>query len=90
MVTVRFLLESCIEIGLSAMICILMIDGKTFEGAWESISTIFAFASLAALLIAPFILYRLTKRYLEDKRQAKIDNSHPVHNEKLFASYRVN
>ena len=29
-VITRFLLESCIEVGLSAMICIIMIDGETF------------------------------------------------------------
>ena len=84
------MLESCLEIGLSAMICILLIDGETFKGNWEIVSTVFAFASLAALLIAPFILFRLTKRYLEDKKQAKIDSSHPVHNEELFKDYRAN
>ena len=29
-VITRFLLESCIEVGLSAIICIIMIDGETF------------------------------------------------------------
>ena len=83
------MLESCLEIGLSAMICIILIDEETFEANWEIVSTAFAFASLAALLIAPFILLRLTKRYLNDKELAMIDRSHPVHNEELFKDYRV-
>ena len=60
------MLESCIEVGLSAIICIFMIDGETFKDAWESISTVCAFLSLVALLFAPFVLIRLTKKYLKD------------------------
>ena len=66
----RFLLESCLEVGLSAMICIIMIDGKTFKDAWESVSTVCAFLSLLALLFAPFVLLRLTRKYLKDIKLA--------------------
>ena len=57
-VITRFMLESCIEVGLSAIICIFMIDEKTFKDAWESISTVCAFLSLLALLFAPFVLLK--------------------------------
>ena len=66
LVVTRFLLESCLEIGLSAMICIFMIEAETFKDVWESVSTISAFLSLLALLFAPFVLVMLTRKYLKD------------------------
>ena len=60
LVIMRFILESCLEIGISAMICVLMIDERTFQDVWESVSTIFAFITLAALVIAPAIFLKYT------------------------------
>ena len=60
----RFLLEGCIEIGLSAMITVLMMDSEYFKNGWEAVSTIFACLSLLALILAPIFLFRITKKYL--------------------------
>lgn len=73
MVTMRFLLESCLEIGLSAIICVLMIDDSTFKDAWESVSTISAILSLVGLLIAPIIFLRLTRSFHEELKETKDD-----------------
>ena len=62
----RFLLESCLEIGLSAIICVLMIDDETFENSWEAFSTVCAFLSLLGLLIAPIYMVKVTKTYLKE------------------------
>ena len=63
-VTVRFLLEACIEIGLSCMISILSIEKDTFMNAWEVISMLLAVVSLVGLMIAPIQLRRLSLRLL--------------------------
>ena len=91
LVSMRFLLESCLEIGLSAMICILLIDDKTFQDVWEATSTICAFLSLVLLFATPFIYYRMTRRYLKDIEAAdgKIENSQ-VQNDEMFSAYRAN
>ena len=72
--SMRFLLESCLETGLSAMICVLMIEGKTFEYSWEAVSTIFAIISLIGLLIAPFAFCRFTRRYHARVKKAVEDS----------------
>lgn len=60
----RFLLEGCIEIGLSAMITVLLMESENFDYFWEAVSTICAFVSLLALSLAPFYFFRITKQYL--------------------------
>ena len=90
LVVTRFLLESCLEIGLSAMICIFMIEAETFKDVWESISTISAFLSLLALLFAPFFLLRLTRKYLRDVKAVDKEDLKHVQNAKLFDNYRLN
>ena len=72
--SMRFLLESCLEIGLSAMICVLMIEGETFAYTWEAVSTILAIISLVGLLIAPFAFCRFTRRYYSKVKKAKEDS----------------
>lgn len=62
----RFLLEGCLEIGLSAMITVLMMDGENFKSFWEAVSTSGAFLSLVCLFIAPFALIFVTRKYLKD------------------------
>ena len=62
----RFLLEGCIEIGLSAMICVLMMTTDNFKDVWEVVSNIFAYISLLALGLAPFYFFRITKKYLAE------------------------
>lgn len=67
----RFLLEGCIEIGLSAIITVLMLEKENFDDFWEAVSTIFAFVSLLALALAPIYFHRITRQYL----QSKLDSS---------------
>lgn len=57
----RFLLEGCIEIGLSSMITVIMIDKDNFSSAWETVSTTFAFLSLLLLVLAPLYFIRVTR-----------------------------
>ena len=44
------------------------IEKENFEHVWEAISTILAFLAVISLLLAPIYLYRITVKYLEDKR----------------------
>ena len=62
----RFLLEGCLEIGVSAIISVLMIEKQSFMGFWEAVSTITAFISLALLLVAPFILIWKIRQHLKN------------------------
>ena len=66
LIITRFLLEGCLEIGLSAIICVKMIESKNFDSFWESLSTISAFISLILLAIVPFYFIRITKSYRRD------------------------
>ena len=67
----RFLLEGCIEIGLSAMITVMMMDGDNFKSFWEGVSTLSAFLSLVCLAIAPAALIFVTRKYLKDFEATK-------------------
>ena len=60
-IVMRFLLESCLEIGLSAMITILMMDSGAFSNFSEAFSMICAFLSLLALLFAPLYFMQVTR-----------------------------
>lgn len=60
-IIMRFLLESCLEIGLSAMITVLMMSKETFKSFSEAFSTACAFLSLLALLLAPLYFLRVTR-----------------------------
>lgn len=61
----RFMLESCIEIGLSAMITLLSIDKETFSSAGEAFSTACAALGLLLLFLAPIYLYKVAARFME-------------------------
>ena len=52
----RFLLEGCLEMGISAIITIKMMSKENFDYAWEAASTVSAFIVLLALAIAPLYL----------------------------------
>ena len=56
MVIVRFVIESCIELGLSSLICIVRIDKEDFAKPWEGISTSCAALALLVLILAPIHL----------------------------------
>ena len=66
MIIARFQLESCLDIGLSAMICILMRDEENFSTFWEGLSTFSAYFSLLIFVIAPIIFLKLTTKHLKD------------------------
>ena len=88
LVVMRFLLESCLEIGLCALITVTMIDGETFSSFWESVSTSFAFLCLLGLAIAPIVFSRYVKKYLNDAKQLADPKLSKY--AKLFQGYRVN
>ena len=71
LVAMRFLLESCLEIGLSAMITVLMLDDKNFENLWEGVSTALAFVSLLVLLIVPIYQSTAVYQFRKDRQLAK-------------------
>ena len=48
-----FLLESCVEIGITCGICLTMINGDRVSTFWEILSTSLAFLFAGALVIAP-------------------------------------
>ena len=66
MIIARFQLESCLDIGLSAMIVVLMRDEENFSTFWEAISTGSAYISLFVFVFAPFVYLKATKRHLKD------------------------
>lgn len=87
-IIVRFILESCLEVGLSSIICVLMIEREVFTTFWESFSTVCAILSLIGLCVAPVLYYRLTKKYLEEV-ELLLDPS-VSKNYRLFNAFRVN
>ena len=62
----RFLLETCLEMGLAAIICIEMIEEENCDHFWEAFSTTSAFFCLVCLVFAPFYQIRLRNQYLEN------------------------
>lgn len=62
----RFQLEGAIEIGLSAMISILMLKEESFESFWEVVSVCCSVLSLIGLVLSLGYYARLINRYLEE------------------------
>ena len=54
------MLEGCVEIGLSAMISVLMVEKETFENGWEVISWLLSVVALIGMLLAPIFTWRLS------------------------------
>ena len=73
LVVIRFLLEGCIEIGLSAMICVTRMSKDSFLKFSDSFSNVSAILTLAALAFAPFYMARKIKRFLikDDKARQR-------------------
>ena len=63
---IRFLLETCVELGLSAFIQVLMTDREIFESKDETIAYILAVLTLCSLIAAPIVFVRMTLRYLNE------------------------
>ena len=66
MIITRFILEGVIEIGLSAMITIIMLSRESVKNPWEVVSTMIAFISLIGLIACPFILVKAISKYKEE------------------------
>lgn len=58
---VRFLLEGCIDIGLSALIAVVSMNDKSFSSSSEAFSSILALLFILLLVLAPFVYRWLTK-----------------------------
>ena len=71
LVGLRFLLEGCIEIGMSALICIIMMEEESFDHFWEAVSTLCAFVSIILLVLAPIFLLVIIVKYLKLRRKER-------------------
>ena len=69
-VITRFLLETCVEIGISATICLSMVEKASFENFWEAFMTSTAGVSILCLIVAPIYHIRITRVYLNDIQNA--------------------
>lgn len=65
-VVMRFILEGCVEIGLSAIIAVKMIEKEIFDDGSEIFSLTLAFLFLLLLIAAPFGYIKLVYDYLKD------------------------
>ena len=59
-------MEAAIEVGLSAMISVAMLESESFQNSWEIASIVFAITCLGVLIIFPFQLRKLIKRHVEE------------------------
>ena len=86
----RFLLEGCLEIGISAMICVLSIykDDK-FDDTNETISTSFAFFALACLVLAPFGLICRACTYRRAIKAEREVDSHAIVDDAFFRDFKT-
>ena len=87
-ITIRFLLESSFELGLSAMITVKMMSSENFDTFWESVSTSCAFVTLVCLSIAPLALIRITKTYVGEVLGMQDETQHRHY--EMLGSYRPN
>ena len=67
----RFVLEGCVEIGLSALIAVKMMDKEVLEDNWEVMGLALAFISLLLLLATPFYYCILVRKFLREKELPK-------------------
>ena len=81
----RFLLEGCLEIGISSIICTLMVERENFDYIWEALSTVSAFLSLLCLVIVPFYFILITRRYLNELHNQPDSKSEYT---SLFSQYK--
>lgn len=63
-VIIRFLLEGCIEIGISAVIQIITTEEEIFDDNDEVFAYVLAIMALTSLFFAPIIFWRMTSLYL--------------------------
>ena len=63
-ITVRFLMETCNEIGIAAMITIRVADSERWNYSSERADLLFAYLALVLLVITPFVVYNYGRRLL--------------------------
>lgn len=85
---VRFLFESCIELGLVSLIAIVMTNEDRFSYFQDGITVILAFITLFCLGFTPFYLLYVGKRLI-DKPLILSDREKRSY-EALFAAYKPN
>ena len=84
---VRFLIESCIELGLVALIAIVMVNEDRFNYFQDAFAIILAFVTVICLAIAPFYLFHVG-RVLVD-RPLVLTEREKTSYEKLFSDYNL-
>ena len=69
-----YFFETCIELSLSALICISKMTGENFGSFSEGFSTVCAFICVAICIFTPVYMFVVKKRYISEI-QAKVENS---------------
>lgn len=85
----RFLLEGCLEIGLGAMISVLMVQKETFYDFWEVICILTAYISLFVLAVVPCYFMMIQRQYLKVVSVKGVEKKASEHHE-FFEAYRSN
>ena len=72
------MLEGCLEMGLSALISVVMIRKESLEDYWEVATLTTAILSLIVLIITPCYLKRIQNKYLNqvDEGMDKKESEH--------------
>lgn len=83
----RFMLEGCVEIGLSAMISMLLTERETFQNGWEVVSWLLSIVALVVMILAPILTWRLSQEYLKHLQEG---NEEKNETDELFEGYRAN
>ena len=84
---IRFLIESCIEMGLVALISVKSMEGEQFQYFWDGLAIVLAYLALLCLFFTPFYLlyaaWQLIWRsfILGEQRMTRYKN--------LFEGYKV-
>ena len=87
-IVVRFLCESCIEVGLVALISARMFEKERFSFFQDGFAMILAFIAVVCLLITPFYLIHVGKKLLF--RPAILTEDEKKDIQKLFEAYKPN
>ena len=65
MIIIRFLIESCIEVGLVALVAVVMINKERFDYFQDGFTMVLAMVTLGGLGFAPIYLIYVGHRLLK-------------------------
>lgn len=87
------MLEGCVEIGLSALIAIIMYEEEILEHTWETFAIIIAYLSLLLLVLTPIYYLKNVYSYLKENKTPNKELSVEEKKEqkeqaRLFEDYR--